>query len=386
MGNILYLEHGYSPPPARKGGELRTQRLLQSLRGPGSVYVLSTVLRREWEGRSDDGRVVWACIEPWRHPLYVFNRCLETVCNQVRWHPFGIGRAVAKAFPGVKFDAVVCRFAKMAGYAKPWKIAPVFIDVDDLPVESFRTIQKSRLGRAVGALADWGVRHWQSNVLRRSAGFWLSNREHLALLGDSKGVWLPNLPPPNPDGPCGVDRSRDSVLFVGDLEYAPNLEGMRRFLAGVWPGLHRRCPDVRCRIAGCGAPGEWGEIEGVEVLGRVDDLRSEYARCHFAVVPVYSGSGTCIKVLEALSMGRVALCSRFGARGVDASLVGNGVEVADSDEEMLRKGMDLVSRRKELEQTESGCATAVQAVCGESLFDNAVAQLMARAVREDAEP
>ena len=257
-----------------------------------------------------------------------------------------------------------------------WGIAPVFVDVDDLPIESFRSIQKRHLVRGVGAIADWCVRRWQANVLRRSSGFWLSNREHLALLDDPRGVWLPNLPPANEGGPCDVGHPRDSVLFVGDLQYAPNIEGVRRFLSNVWPEFRRRCPNVRFRIVGCGAPDDWRATEGVDVLGRVDDLRPEYERCHFSVVPVDAGSGTCIKVLESLSFGRVALCSRFGARGVDASLLGHGVEVADSDDEMVRKAVELVARRPA--NAEVGCAAAVRTVYGEDAFDQAVAFLLSQ--------
>ena len=99
------------------------------------------------------------------------------------------------------------------------------------------------------------------------------------------------------------------VLFFGQLEYAPNREGLLRFLADGWPAVRARHPEVRLRVAGKGAERladrpEAGAQAGVDLLGFVEDLGAELLRSSIVVAPLWVGGGTRIKVLEALAAGR----------------------------------------------------------------------------------
>ena len=83
----------------------------------------------------------------------------------------------------------------------------------------------------------------------------------------------------------------------------------------------------------------WSAVEGVKVVGFVDDLTDLYRHALACVVPVEKGSGTCIKTLEAMAYSRVCLATPFGARGIpDADLVDGraGVLVYRNADEFLR--------------------------------------------------
>lgn len=117
------------------------------------------------------------------------------------------------------------------------------------------------------------------------------------------------------------DPGRD-VLFVGSLDYGPNLEGLRFFVEQVWKSRPLPWPGARLRIVGSKPTAEvkgWGAVEGVEVLGRVDRVEPYYEQARLAIVPIFSGGGTRLKVLEAFAAGAPVLSTRLGVEGITAN-------------------------------------------------------------------
>jgi glycosyltransferase involved in cell wall biosynthesis len=107
------------------------------------------------------------------------------------------------------------------------------------------------------------------------------------------------------------------ALFVGSA-HAPNLTGLRWFLAHAWPGLRRDLPDARLLVAGsiCASLTETLP-PGVEKLGRLPDLSTAYAQASVVIAPILQGSGIKIKILEALSFGRAVVTTSVGAEGLE---------------------------------------------------------------------
>lgn len=106
-----------------------------------------------------------------------------------------------------------------------------------------------------------------------------------------------------------------TVLAVGSWWYGPNRHGMRRFLSHDWPKVRAALPDARLRIVGSGG----GDIvpsvpEGVEVLGFVDDLDEVYRDAAITLAPARSGGGSQLKLVGALSHGRIVVGPGFLAR------------------------------------------------------------------------
>jgi glycosyltransferase involved in cell wall biosynthesis len=117
------------------------------------------------------------------------------------------------------------------------------------------------------------------------------------------------------DARRGPPRGED-VLFFGQLSYAPNALGLRRFLAEGWPRLAAARPAARLRIAGEGAGPDVTAAPRVDMLGFVPDLGAELERCALVVVPVWHGGGTRLKVLEALAAARPVVSTTLGASGI----------------------------------------------------------------------
>jgi glycosyltransferase involved in cell wall biosynthesis len=131
------------------------------------------------------------------------------------------------------------------------------------------------------------------------------------------------------------------LLFLGNLTYAPNVEGARWMVEEVMPLLDR---EVSLDLVGPAASAvEALEGRGVRVLGQVPEVGSHYARADVVVVPLWSGSGTRIKVLEAMAWCRPVVSTSTGLAGI-AATDGEHVLVADTAADFARAVTDLFDR------------------------------------------
>ena len=136
--------------------------------------------------------------------------------------------------------------------------------------------------------------------------------------------------------PLPTEEHKHNLLFVGEMEYAPNYNGVDRFIENIFPIVKRRYTDAQLRIVGRIHNSEryekWSSVDGVTVCGFVKDIEEEYLNTAVVVVPIYEGAGTNIKVLEAMQYGRACVLSRESSCGF-ASHCNHGVEylIADDD-------------------------------------------------------
>lgn len=114
-----------------------------------------------------------------------------------------------------------------------------------------------------------------------------------------------------------------SLLFVGRLDWPPNKEGLLWFFDNVWEKVLERSPDIHLEIIGSGNS-EWVEhrISGVPnttLHGRVDSLSPFYEMTHACIVPLFYGSGTRVKVVEASGFSRACVSTAVGVEGLGLS-------------------------------------------------------------------
>lgn len=111
-----------------------------------------------------------------------------------------------------------------------------------------------------------------------------------------------------------------TLVFVGTLDYPPNVDGLEHFFRAIHPRLLRLVPEVRVRIVGRNPTREvlaWGGRPGVTVAGSVPDVRPHLAEAGVVVVPLRVGGGTRIKILEALAAARPVVSTTVGAEGLE---------------------------------------------------------------------
>ncbi|MEP6800995.1 MAG: glycosyltransferase [Acidobacteriota bacterium] len=108
------------------------------------------------------------------------------------------------------------------------------------------------------------------------------------------------------------------VLFVGDLSWPPNAEGLRWFADRVWPLVASGAPRARVEVLGRGAPASLvRRTPGWKFLGEGGDTRPHWARADVAIVPLRAGGGTRLKILEAAACGVPVVSTSIGAEGLE---------------------------------------------------------------------
>jgi sugar transferase (PEP-CTERM/EpsH1 system associated) len=123
-----------------------------------------------------------------------------------------------------------------------------------------------------------------------------------------------------PDGGAAEEPGR--CVFVGALDYLPNVDGATWFCREVWPEVRRRRPEARLALVGRNPRPEVQALaatEGVEVVGAVPDVRPEVARANVTVVPLRIARGVQNKVLESLAMGKATVVSPAPLEGLRAN-------------------------------------------------------------------
>ena len=121
------------------------------------------------------------------------------------------------------------------------------------------------------------------------------------------------------------------MVFTGSMDWLPNEDGMTYFCREILPRIRESEPDATLSIIGRAptpAVKKLGEIPGVEVTGRVDDVRPHIARGAVYVVPLRIGGGTRLKIFEAMSMAKAVVSTTVGAEGLPVTS-GRDVEIAD---------------------------------------------------------
>ena len=187
----------------------------------------------------------------------------------------------------------------------------------------------------------------------------LRNASARQLAACSAHVWFSNAryPPANPKRslmPNVVaipeqDRSRSKVIpgrviMVGLFDHAPNAEGLRWFVADVWPALKAYFSEAELHAIGRASSELTASLPQVAFRGYVDDLASEYDKAALVVAPVRSGGGTQIKLIEALAHGRPLVASAFAHEGfIDDLISGVHLFTAECSSEWIVACSDVLA-------------------------------------------
>jgi glycosyltransferase involved in cell wall biosynthesis len=146
---------------------------------------------------------------------------------------------------------------------------------------------------------------------------------------------------PAPDPPAEPPQ----LLFTGTMSYAPNHEGIRWFADEVWPLVRRRLPDARLDVVGKDPPDSVRALhgrDGIAVHGFVPSMAPFFARSQAVVVPILTGAGIRVKIVEAMSAGRAIVSTSLGCEGLAYVEPGRHLLVADEPAAFAAAAVRLV--------------------------------------------
>ncbi|WP_285018613.1 TIGR03087 family PEP-CTERM/XrtA system glycosyltransferase [Novosphingobium sp. fls2-241-R2A-195] len=143
--------------------------------------------------------------------------------------------------------------------------------------------------------------------------------------------------------PRMIEKGAPRIVFTGQMDYAPNIEAATRAIDRVLPLVRQTCPDATLHIVGRNPPPvlrDRSGRDGIQVWGRVDDIRPWLTAADVALVPLEIARGVQNKVLEAMAMGLPVVLSPGAAIGIDA-LDGRDFAIRDGDAAMAQAVLDL---------------------------------------------
>ena len=168
-----------------------------------------------------------------------------------------------------------------------------------------------------------------------------SDADCLQVLAEARGLSLPITVIPN-----GVDldyfqpqpevaRAPGNIVFSGKMSYSANRDAALYFCSQIFPVIRKEYPSATLTLAGSGPTADLRALaarpdSGIEVTGRVPDLRPFLARASVAVCPLRLGVGIQNKVLEAMAMGQALVATPLAIRPLQASAPGESLCVADT--------------------------------------------------------
>jgi polysaccharide biosynthesis protein PslH len=146
------------------------------------------------------------------------------------------------------------------------------------------------------------------------------------------------------------------LVFTGSMDWLPNEDGMLFFVREILPLIRQAEPGTTLSIIGRAptpAIKRLAEDAGIEVTGRVDDVRPHIAAGSVYVVPLRIGGGTRLKIFEAMAMAKAVVSTTVGAEGLPVT-TGENVVIADEPAAFARAVVNLIRdpeqrRRLELE-------------------------------------
>jgi polysaccharide biosynthesis protein PslH len=325
----------YLPAPPDFGGAARIYNILQKLQEKAEVTVFSLCGAEDHQADSLAGfeRLVTASV-----PMTARSRpSLAKRSIQMRsalsrqsfqrhfyWHrdaQVRLNELIAKD----SFDIVQIEFSQMAAY-ETLGAGKRVIDLHNIEYDVLRQAAEHSSGpKSIFNRWEWRKLRNEEEQAWRGADLCLATSEpdaaRVRSVTGGECLVVPN----------GVDDSffqrqpveasePGAIVFTGAIRYQPNADAVIYFVRRVWPLIRDLEPSATFNIVGADPPDEvvrLGELSGVRVSGSVDDVRPWLRSASVVVVPLLSGGGTRLKILEAFSSGRPVVSTTVGASGLE---------------------------------------------------------------------
>ena len=136
---------------------------------------------------------------------------------------------------------------------------------------------------------------------------------------------------------------KNSIFHIGSLDWSPNQEGLLWFIDNCWTKIQEEKPEIKFYIAGRNAP-EWFvnriKHKNIVFLGEVDDAHKFMNSKSIMIVPLLSGSGMRIKIIEGMALSKAIISTSIGVEGIPATNNEN-IIIADKAVDFVKQTIEL---------------------------------------------
>jgi glycosyltransferase involved in cell wall biosynthesis len=250
------------------------------------------------------------------------------------------------------FDVVIMESSRLGALTFPAG-PPVVFDEHNVEYELLHRMaegERSRPRRVFNALEYAKFKRLEQRCWRRSAGVALTSRREEAIVARHAPATPTTVVPNGVDvehfTPSAGEPELETVVFTGMLSYRPNLDAAQFLLEEVMPRVKRTYPNAVLRLVGHVEQADRERLEGArcEVTGWVPDVRVPMAAASVIAAPLRMGSGTRLKIVEALGMGKAVVSTSLGCEGLDVR-DGEHLLLADSADAFANQVARLLADR-----------------------------------------
>jgi sugar transferase (PEP-CTERM/EpsH1 system associated) len=355
---ILFACHRLPFPPNR-GGKIRPFNMIRHLARKHAVTVASLAHSNEeleqGTGLKEHCEEMIAEVLPSRVRWLQAGAALPTVrpSSLAYFYSRRLLSRVRERAAHTNFDVIMVHCAFAAQYVVDLPAGLRIMDYGDLDSGKWSDYSLQRgFPLSLGYRLECGkLRHYEK---------WLAGRFDrctVTTTGELEEFKAIGLPTPCTVIPNGVDFSyfqaqasdpgNATLVFLGRMDYFPNVQGVVKFVREIFPVIRQRRPDARLSIVGSDPVRNVKELaafDGVTVTGYVPDVRPYLKEAAVVVAPLYLARGTQNKILEAMSAGVPVVSTSQAAKGIRA-VPGRDLLVGDSDEEFAAHVVRLLDDR-----------------------------------------
>lgn len=130
---------------------------------------------------------------------------------------------------------------------------------------------------------------------------------------------------------------KPSVFHIGAMDWRPNADGINWFLKNVWMSVLSKHPSIKLYLAGRNMP-DWLmqlKMDNVVICGEVPDSHKFINSKSIMIVPLTSGGGMRVKIIEGMAFGKTIVSTTVGAEGIDYEN-GKNILIANSENEFVQ--------------------------------------------------
>jgi polysaccharide biosynthesis protein PslH len=369
--------------PLDKGGKLRTWHLMRHLAQRNHVTCISFAAPAQLAAYGEGMKAVCAELitvdrrESTKEGLRFYASVARHLLDPV---PYAVGQyrsrryrlAVRNALDSGAFDRVVCDFLVPAINMPDRPRCPSVLFTHNVEAEIWRRHAETESNPLRRRLyrTQWRrmLRFEGKTVARFDRVLAVSDVDRDTL----QRLYGDRLTAPVSVIPTGVDTAyftpgpidaaaEQRVVFTGSMDWLPNADAVQYFCREILPLIRAEAPATTFTIVGRSptpAVRRLAEDRGVEVTGRVEDVRPYLARAAVYVVPLRIGGGTRLKIFEAMSAGRAVVSTRIGAEGLPVE-DGRHILLADAPADFARSVVALLQDRTRREAIARDARTLV---------------------------
>jgi glycosyltransferase involved in cell wall biosynthesis len=357
---ILWLKTG-PLHPLDTGGKLRTYHMLRALRKNNHVTFLALCSPEQRTATDNAGEYsdeqVWVGWEevPKRSARFFAELGTNLTLSNLpyvisKYRSAEMTRMIRQYDVDRRFDLIICDFLTPAinlfnnGW---WSKSPVLLFQHN--VESL--IWKRLYQTATGLKRIYFRDQWRRMVAFEKKAC-SAVKAVVAVSDEDAALLRSELELTNVLGavPTGVDaagftacrtmkKKPKSLVFLGSMDWMPNIDAMLWFCRDIFPALRHRVPELTLSVVGRNPTAEikqLAKIAGVEITGTVDDVKPYMGQAEVMIVPLRVGGGTRVKIFEGMAAGLPIVSTRIGAEGLPVR-DGENVFLADSPAEIADK-------------------------------------------------